>query len=107
MAITIINKGSGVHNNHSEADGIGAHVSTLPYHTGMLLMSVPEFDWVFEDDTGKGICEFVKLNPQYDSRFFKQFDKMPDTVINKDGAVYSLSQRRFIKFSKTKGVTAI
>lgn len=101
----VINKGSGVHNNHSEVDGIGACVASIPRDTYFRIASVEEFDWIQEDNNG--IIEFVKLNPQFDDRYRAKFTVMPDTVINKDGSVFSLSQMKFMKKSLSKGVTAV
>ena len=105
MPITFINKGSGEHNSHSDVDGIGACVASIPRDTWMRIASIEEFDWMQE--TNDGIVEFVKLNPQYDDRHRAKFTVMPDTVINRDGSVFSLSQMKFLKKSISKGVTAV
>ena len=101
----IIIPGSGKHNNHSKTDGIGAAVLSIPPAHHGIIQAEPAFDWVCESN--EGVTLFCKLNPQYDDRYRAKFTRetLPKTIINKDGGIYSLIERKFIGTTKAKGVT--
>jgi len=81
-------------NNHSDVDGIGALRLSIPKDICRRIMSVCEFDWVFENN--ENIELFAKLNPQYDERYRSDVSLMPDIIINKDGGIFDLKQMKFV-----------
>ena len=83
---------------------MGEHALRIPQKIYAILIDIPEFTWIQggEDalEDGSGPFLFKKLNPQFDPKYAEIFigpnGEYPDEVLNKDGCVYSLSQKAWI-----------